>query len=139
MIQNFCTVIVTASEHRLKARNAHIGAARVAFFPRKAQSGSLRISSAELPELFEGDSGAWHLCQVCLYRCSTAGATTPIWIWPRYAKKVSVRATPSCNSNFDPLKPLIHLLAVKCCWIKNISMPFNHRVMLWMIGVGHRF
>lgn len=51
---------------------------------------------------------------------------------------VSVRATPPCGSNFNPFKPLVHALALKCRWIKNISMPFNHRVMLWMIGVGHR-
>ena len=53
--------------------------------------------------------------------------------------EVSVRATPSCNSNLNPFKPLVHALALKCRWIKNISIPFNHRVMLWMIGVGHRF
>jgi transposase len=52
--------------------------------------------------------------------------------------EVSVRAKPPCNSNLNPFKPLIHALALKCRWIKSIAMPFNHVVMLWMIGVGHR-
>lgn len=51
---------------------------------------------------------------------------------------VSVRATPPCSSNLNPFKPLVHALALKCRWIKNIAMSFNHGVMLWMIGVGHR-
>lgn len=55
-----------------------------------------------------------------------------------HSLSVSVRTTPPCKSNLNPFKPLIHALALKCRWIKSISMPFNHGVMLWMIGVGHR-
>ncbi|MBA1264776.1 efflux transporter outer membrane subunit [Stutzerimonas stutzeri] len=50
---------ILASEHRLKARNADIGAARAAFFPRLSLTGSLGSSSTELSGLFDGGSRAW--------------------------------------------------------------------------------
>ncbi|MFI8737003.1 efflux transporter outer membrane subunit [Ectopseudomonas toyotomiensis] len=50
---------ILASEHRLKARNADIGAARAAFFPRITLTGSEGSSSTELSGLFEGGSRAW--------------------------------------------------------------------------------
>ncbi|WP_249186706.1 efflux transporter outer membrane subunit [Pseudomonas sp. KB-10] len=50
---------ILASEHRLKARHADIGAARAAFFPRISLTGSLGSSSTELSGLFEGGSRAW--------------------------------------------------------------------------------
>jgi len=50
---------ILASEHRLKARNADIGAARAAFFPRITLTGSVGSSSTELSGLFEGGSRAW--------------------------------------------------------------------------------
>lgn len=50
---------ILASEHRLKARNADIGAARAAFFPRISLTGSVGSSSAELSGLFDGGSRAW--------------------------------------------------------------------------------
>ncbi|WP_218565889.1 efflux transporter outer membrane subunit [Pseudomonas sp. o96-267] len=50
---------IVASEHRLKARNADIGAARAAFFPRITLTGSVGSSSTELSGLFEGGSRAW--------------------------------------------------------------------------------
>ena len=50
---------ILASEHRLKARNADIGAARAAFFPRISLTGSVGSSSTELSGLFEGGSRAW--------------------------------------------------------------------------------
>lgn len=48
-----------AAERRLKAANANIGAARAAFFPRIALTGSLGVASAELDQLFSGGQGAW--------------------------------------------------------------------------------
>ena len=50
---------ILASEHRLKARNADIGAARAAFFPRLSLTGSVGSSSTELSGLFDGGSRAW--------------------------------------------------------------------------------
>ena len=50
---------ILASEHRLKARNADIGAARATFFPRISLTGSVGSSSAELSGLFNGGSRAW--------------------------------------------------------------------------------
>ena len=50
---------ILASEHRLKARNADIGAARAAFFPRITLTGSVGSSSTELSGLFDGGSRAW--------------------------------------------------------------------------------
>ncbi|EUB74184.1 RND efflux system, outer membrane lipoprotein, NodT family [Pseudomonas sp. GM41(2012)] len=50
---------ILASEHRLKARNADIGAARAAFFPRLSLTGSFGSSSKELSGLFDGGSNAW--------------------------------------------------------------------------------
>ncbi|NLX52358.1 MAG: efflux transporter outer membrane subunit [Deltaproteobacteria bacterium] len=50
---------VLAAEHRLRAANANIGAARAAFFPRIALSTSVGTASAELSGLFKSGSGVW--------------------------------------------------------------------------------
>jgi multidrug efflux system outer membrane protein len=50
---------VLAAEHRLKAANADIGAARAAFFPAIELTGSLGSASTELSGLFKHDSLAW--------------------------------------------------------------------------------
>lgn len=50
---------ILASEHVLRARNADIGAARAAFFPRITLSGSFGSSSAQMSHLFEGGSRSW--------------------------------------------------------------------------------
>lgn len=50
---------ILAAEHRLKARNADIGAARAAFFPRISLTGSYGTASAEISGLFDGGSRAW--------------------------------------------------------------------------------
>ncbi|MBO9680616.1 MAG: efflux transporter outer membrane subunit [Acidovorax sp.] len=50
---------ILAAEHRLRAAQANIGAARAAFFPRITLTGSLGTASAELDGLFQGGSRAW--------------------------------------------------------------------------------
>ena len=50
---------VLAAEHRLKAANANIGAARAALFPRIALTTAIGTASADLSGLFQSDSGTW--------------------------------------------------------------------------------
>ena len=50
---------VLAAEHRLKAANADIGAARATFFPRISLTAAAGTASAELSGLFKSESGAW--------------------------------------------------------------------------------
>jgi len=50
---------IIAAEHRLRAANANIGAARAAFFPRITLTGSMGTASTQLDGLFEGAGRAW--------------------------------------------------------------------------------
>ncbi len=50
---------VMVVEHRLKAANANIGAARAAFFPKITLTTSVGTASAELSGLFKAGSGVW--------------------------------------------------------------------------------
>ncbi|MBF0183458.1 MAG: efflux transporter outer membrane subunit [Magnetococcales bacterium] len=50
---------VRAAEYRLQAANAHIGAARAAFWPRITLTSSLGLASAGLQGLFAGGASAW--------------------------------------------------------------------------------
>ena len=50
---------IVAAEHLLKAAHANIGAARAAFFPRIALTGSLGTASVEFDGLFASGSKAW--------------------------------------------------------------------------------
>ncbi len=50
---------VLAAEHRLKAANANIGAARAAFFPRIALTTAIGTASAELSGLFKSGADVW--------------------------------------------------------------------------------
>lgn len=55
---------ILAAEHRLRARNADIGAARAAFFPRISLTGSFGTSSAQMSGLFDGGSRSWSFLPV---------------------------------------------------------------------------
>ncbi len=50
---------IVAAEHRLRAAHADIGAARAAFFPRIALTGSFGTASVDLAGLFAPGSRAW--------------------------------------------------------------------------------
>ena len=50
---------VLAAEHALRASNANIGAARAAFYPRIALTGSAGTASSSLSGLFDSGSSAW--------------------------------------------------------------------------------
>lgn len=50
---------VLAAEHRLRAANANIGAARAAFFPRISLTTSIGTASADLSGLFKDGSSTW--------------------------------------------------------------------------------
>ena len=50
---------IRAAEHRLRAANANIGAARAAFFPRVTLTGAYGTASAEFSGLFDSGSSAW--------------------------------------------------------------------------------
>ena len=50
---------IVAAEHQLRARNADIGVARAAFFPRISLTGMFGLSSGELSNLFESDQRTW--------------------------------------------------------------------------------
>ena len=50
---------IAAAEHLLRAAGADVGAARAAFFPRIALTGSWGSASAELDGLFDSGSRAW--------------------------------------------------------------------------------
>lgn len=50
---------IVAAEHQLRARNADIGVARAAFFPRISLTGMLGFSSADLSDLFDSGQRTW--------------------------------------------------------------------------------
>lgn len=50
---------VLEAEHRLKAANADIGAARAAMFPRISLTSAIGVASTALSSLFSGDGFAW--------------------------------------------------------------------------------
>jgi multidrug efflux system outer membrane protein len=64
---------LVAAEHRLRAANANIGAARAAFFPNISLTGNLGSASAELSGLFREGSSAWTFSPIISLPLFTAG------------------------------------------------------------------
>lgn len=65
---------IRAAEHRLRAANANIGAARAAFFPRIGLTASFGTASRELTGLFASGTGVWAFAPQL---------TQPIFAWGR--------------------------------------------------------
>ncbi len=57
---------ILAAEHRLKASNANIGAARAALFPRISLTTGAGTASSELGGLFGSGSGTWNFAPVII-------------------------------------------------------------------------
>ena len=55
---------ILAAEHRLRAANANIGAARAAFFPRISLTAALGTMAPELSSLFESGTRSWTFAPV---------------------------------------------------------------------------
>lgn len=69
---------ILTAEHRLKAANANIGAARAALFPRIALTAGVGTASSELGGLFGSGSGTWNFAPIIV---------TPIFdarLWSAY-------------------------------------------------------
>ena len=73
---------VVAAEHQLQASHARVDAARAAFLPRIALSGSLGTASAQLDGLFDNGSKAWS--------CKNAP------VWPSCAMTTALRPISMC-------------------------------------------
>lgn len=72
---------ILQAEHRLKAANANIGAARAAFFPRISLTGSIGNASPEFDSLFDSGTRTWNFSpQVSL----------PIFAWGANAANLDV-------------------------------------------------
>lgn len=67
---------VLAAEHQLLAANADIGAARAAFFPRIALTGSYGTTSRELSGLFDSGSKVWSFVPQITLPIFNGGANT---------------------------------------------------------------
>lgn len=64
---------IRAAEHRLLARQANIGAARAAFFPRISLTGSLGNTSSDLSDLFNSGQSSWAFSPQLTLPLFTAG------------------------------------------------------------------
>ncbi len=65
---------ILEAEETLKGANANIGAARAAFFPRIALTGSVGLASEELGDLFRGAARTWTFAPRITLPIFTAGA-----------------------------------------------------------------
>ncbi|MFT4171852.1 MAG: efflux transporter outer membrane subunit [Rhodocyclaceae bacterium] len=66
---------ILAAEHRIRARQADIGAARAAFFPRVTLTGAYGGASPELSDLFSAGARAWQFMPQLTLPIFTGGRT----------------------------------------------------------------
>lgn len=81
---------ILAAEHELKAANADIGAARAAFFPKIALTGSAGTASSELSGLFESGSGSWSFAPSITLPIFAAGSNKATLDAAKLAKEVEI-------------------------------------------------
>lgn len=83
---------IRAAEHQLIARNADIGAARAAFFPRISLTGFLGSSSTDLSGLFESGGRTWSFTPQLTLPILDGGATRSNLDLARVRKDVAIAA-----------------------------------------------
>lgn len=83
---------IRSAEHQLKARNASIGAARAAFFPRISLTGSLGSSSPELSGLFDSGTRMWSFAPRISLPLFSGGANRANLDLSRVRKDIAVAA-----------------------------------------------
>lgn len=81
---------ILEAEHRLKAANADIGAARAAFFPRISLTAGGGTSSNELSNLFRAGSGGWSFAPAISLPIFNAGSLQASLDVARIGKDINV-------------------------------------------------
>lgn len=81
---------IRAAEHRLRAANADIGAARAAFFPSIRLTAAAGTASRELDGLFDGGSGIWSFVPQINVPIFTAGRLKANLDYAKVQKDINV-------------------------------------------------
>ncbi len=80
---------ILAAEHRLKAANANIGAARAAFFPRISLTTTFGTASADLSGLFRDGSSTWNFAPQIVLPIFDA-RTWSLYDYTKVEKEISI-------------------------------------------------
>ncbi len=81
---------VVEAEHALRSANANIGAARAAFFPSIALTGSVGTQSGSIAGLFAGGSGVWNFAPSITLPIFTAGANRANLAYARAQDRIDI-------------------------------------------------
>ncbi|MGE6498478.1 AdeC/AdeK/OprM family multidrug efflux complex outer membrane factor [Cupriavidus metallidurans] len=81
---------ILSAEHRLKAANADIGAARAAFFPRITLTASAGTASRQLSDLFAAGQGTWLFSPQIVLPIFTAGSLKASLDYAKIQKDINV-------------------------------------------------